>query len=1480
VFPTVCLDCEPIQTSVFVMSTDVTDHSEDSLPKVVTAVDTDDDEMLNSVATDGSSSGNSFSDSDDPSAPPNNDLPEVKDLEVKDRVNVTEKDVSRSGGASSALPKGDKVKDINDDDDITSKAAVALAAVAAAATANNKSPAEAAREARDLAQNFITQATTSSNDSDVAMMHQNSVSSSVTATARDQPVLRTVSLSAVKTHLRQRALETGSTVTDKLCQGDNDTFIQHLLLLEHYRCIDDDAEKEVGLESLNLDDEKAKLQSASHACERLEAILRRIEAAYDSLVDRLPPQSKNINSSENHKDPNDTDDGFEAAVVVPDLLPPCISEKGDVTIEFFRSCLGETHQQSQSTSHRKLCAKEEELSDPSETSVNTKQEVSPAAGTASSLVKDHVKDLIAPLSPGKGGSVFSNMFKRPSAASKSFNVFRKSKRGIHEGKTDASSSSSFDLSTSESTTHQTTLRPGEYVVKIEREMLGLTVENVLERTVVRTVVPNGPAKKAGAKVGSLIVKVGSVETRNLTHFETIDELRQSNRPLQLVMRQISDSSLQSAREEMGRLIKGFGFGTVMDANRFTTDNAHSSEDGESAQPTSRPLIEADLRTDSYTNFIRRRFGEVSTISRSKKDESLAKVCEKLVWILTLLVVGLEREAAHLFSLTDEIGNANGQAVESPLSLRKSKVSSDHHTAKDFVDAAKSISKVLFDFARKKLDTQGSSGSSARPVDGKVGTSQGPAPLVGRNTRGPRRLLLVPGLSSSDDLSVAHDTPLLQIGDVLHRTRSFLADPTSPPAALLRGEVISFLCDILDLDTEMELSEEEAVSSTAGPGAGAGVMNDLGSAGSLLKLIVLNCPIMRSPCCDDATRRNENMIQHSDEQPTHVSSSEFHRLHAGNRFLAVVHRLAASRSTSARISACSLAPVLWAHLDFPYQLQLRGVITRALHDVEVIVRKSTATVLHEIAELVFDSRSVPWLVLMCERAMTDPEPQLRSAAMTLTWHLAEHLPNAFVGDARQGSRYLRRLPNRDDPLFADVYLLQCKLLPVATRLAEDRSPSVRLAVAAQSDRLCDALGDHWSSVIIDVLLSLLSDTDERVRCEAVSCVPRLSEIVLQSTSSIESTSSELSILEALLPASIKLLKDSCVAVRVALATAAGELLTLLVAMARRVAEPSLTPSSDVQPHFERRSDQEVGKKYKMVVDDRLIPTVQLLLNDVDPEVTSAALRAVSNATRSTVQHSRSRHLSVASTDDDVSLASFHSHGSRGEKPVFLPVLSENQVLRLLPTLTELSDSRQWRVRQSAVEIVPALLGCTTMLETRSEISKLCIRLMADHVDAVRKSAAECLCMGGSSLGSHGEDAGGEWISSIVIPIVRKCSIDPLSKQRLLCLKMVEVILLSGVCPSKWYGNSCENIAESPIRELLTIALSLTTDNIANIRLNVGRTLESVIHVFEEEELYKVKEVLAQQLVTENERDGGGDVDVLYFAKRCLLRADFIIGERTL
>jgi hypothetical protein len=207
---------------------------------------------------------------------------------------------------------------------------------------------------------------------------------------------------------------------------------------------------------------------------------------------------------------------------------------------------------------------------------------------------------------------------------------------------------------------------------------------------------------------------------------------------------------------------------------------------------------------------------------------------------------------------------------------------------------------------------------------------------GRGRGGRGSISMVPGIPDMTVDDGSSERLLLQIGDVLQRTRSFLADPTSPPAALLRGEVIACLCDILDADTEMKLSEEESVSATQGSKAGAGPITDLGSAGSLLKLIVLNCPIMRSPRCEEISSENshinEDELNRRFGEKRAISGSDFHRLHAGNRFLAVVHRLAASRSTSARITACSLGPVLWSHLDFAHQLQVSSNKPRNLRPI--------------------------------------------------------------------------------------------------------------------------------------------------------------------------------------------------------------------------------------------------------------------------------------------------------------------------------------------------------------------------------------------------------------------------------------------------------------------------------------------------------------------------------------------------------------------
>jgi len=987
----------------------------------------------------------------------------------------------------------------------------------------------------------------------------------------------------------------------------------------------------------------------------------------------------------------------------------------------------------------------------------------------------------------------------------------------------------------------------DYEIVIDQEMLGLTVENVLERTIIRTLLPDGAAKRTGAKIGSLIAKVGNVDTSNLTHFETIDELRQSQRPLKLTLRHISSDVLRCAREEMGRLIRGRGWASSEEIEENSSRPWRGSlNSNRSTGETFDSLLRE--RWPSKNNSISAASSQNGTPHIFTRTEMMHQSGKDLIRILSLLVVGMGKELSDL---------------RSDASSQQEETKAKHLTSKELNEAIEITSKILLDYARGHPDVV------RKPIDNNSndvnkGSSFFPTPpgrVQGKKHGGPGG-----NTKTVKEKKGRNESPLLRIGDALQRTRSFLVESSSMTAATLRWEIIDYLCVVLDLDTEQELSENEAASSTEG--GEASPINDLGSAGSILKLIVLNCTTAE----DSTINFGEPLDNKSTSTAEQTARNE---RNAGNCFLSVVHRLAASKSVSARVSACSLGPVLWNHLDFPRQLQLRGVITRALHDVDVGVRKATAAVVHEISEMLFDRRAVPWTVLMVERSMTDPEPQLRAAAMTLTWHLAEHLPNAFLGDASKGSLSIRRLPPRTDPTFMDVYLLQCKLLPVASNLAEDRIASVRLSVAAQCDRLCTALGEHWFSVIIDLLQALLSDRDDRVRSEAILCMPRLVESVISGASEDKSVS----VLESLLPQALKMQKDASVLVRSSLATATGELLVFLVGLGGAGGSLSPPPS----PGHGGVNIDEIGsyKYYKKHVDQTLIPLLQKLLQDTNPDVTSASLRAVTNASRSGARD-RSGIPSCShkpDVDDDlVSLASHQSHTSIDRtKPVFIPVLSEEQVLRLLPTLSNLATSTQWRVRQSAVEIVPALLGCTYRLETRNEISKLCINLMSDKVDTVRKTAAECFCLGGSSLARHGEDDGGEWITKIVVPHLRICSQSEDSKQRLLSLKMIDIIITNGLCPSKVsdpasspssFDDSFSSTEESPLRMLLDIASSRASDNVANVRLNVGRVLGSVLFLLDRSDVDYVVSVLEKQLEEETSKANGGDRDVVYFAQQAL------------
>ena len=773
----------------------------------------------------------------------------------------------------------------DNDEEFTSRAAIALAAVAVAANAQHSSPAAAAQAARALAPGIMPGAGMS---------------------PRRNQDMKVVSIQAVKQFMKAKAPK--SVHAQKLANGENDAFLQHLLLLEYF-LVDDESSNHVvpaspskaGERILEIEEEEKEQKAVGMdgifdqelvalAADRVLSMLAIVDGAYDSMVGLLPsvPQPE--------EEENDVDvefDGIEAPAIVPDLLPTCGSTTGDATAEFFRECAGNLTEEEHSgkVDTAKAVPQRENAEKESKDKERHLEKASEDDGSSST---------------GHSGaaSVFSSMFtsvKRSTIGSPRTSlsgVFRK--RSRRHLASDANDRDSLARSGSK----DDGLADGEYSVLIEREMLGLTVENVLERTVVRTVLPGGAAKAAGAQVGSLIVKVGNVETKNLTHFETIDELRQSQRPLRLVMRRVSTESLSLAREEMGRLIRGAGFGAITGGGHESDEKheaaQHSSVNGNTTRPN---------QIQVYSRVLHERWTSEDAVRPKNGEIPLDQAGEKLVWILTLMVHGLECEATKMSSLTD--------AVSSNESLQE-KQQHHHHTAKDYSDAAKSISRVMVDYIKKKLCPENLHREEPTPFSGLTKNA-----VVRRGRRGapPPPPPGARGGTKGSAPALTSDKPLLWIGDVLHRTYTFLADPTSPPAALLRGEVIAFLCDVLDIDAAMELSEEESASSTAGHKAGP--ISDLGSAGSLLKLIVLNCSMMRSPGCG-TTRGKEDLAIEQRRRfglQRQFSTIDAHRLHAGNRFLAVVHRLAASRSLSARVTACSLGPVLWGHLDFPHQLQV-------------------------------------------------------------------------------------------------------------------------------------------------------------------------------------------------------------------------------------------------------------------------------------------------------------------------------------------------------------------------------------------------------------------------------------------------------------------------------------------------------------------------------------------------------------------------------
>lgn len=123
---------------------------------------------------------------------------------------------------------------------------------------------------------------------------------------------------------------------------------------------------------------------------------------------------------------------------------------------------------------------------------------------------------------------------------------------------------------------------------------------------------------------------------------------------------------------------------------------------------------------------------------------------------------------------------------------------------------------------------------------------------------------------------------------------------------------------------------------------------------------------------------------------------------------------------------------------------------------------------------------------------------------------------------------------------------CRMLPLVSRLVEDRAAPLRALVVSMCGDFCLWMGGKWSAVLLDVMLCCFRDKDEAVRAAAVKAVPRAVLALVKSAVTSASTLKYESITKlfvSLIPAMCSMHSDRSDAVRVALCCTLSQVLSL-------------------------------------------------------------------------------------------------------------------------------------------------------------------------------------------------------------------------------------------------------------------------------------------------------------------------------------------------
>ncbi|KAJ8600055.1 hypothetical protein CTAYLR_001840 [Chrysophaeum taylorii] len=203
----------------------------------------------------------------------------------------------------------------------------------------------------------------------------------------------------------------------------------------------------------------------------------------------------------------------------------------------------------------------------------------------------------------------------------------------------------------------------EQEVSLCEARLGMTLENVLEQTVVHEVDVGGAAARSGVRAGALVVGVCGESTAGLLHDEVIDRLRRPTRPLALRLREVDPDRLERRRRESR-------------SATVAASAAWSADVEDLTSPTEAPALTAALRALRAANFVPAEcFSWLGAGEAGEEDE--ARRCERALGALDDALGSPEGEVERqsLFEAVDHAVFAKGlcacvERVEAPPQQRE------------------------------------------------------------------------------------------------------------------------------------------------------------------------------------------------------------------------------------------------------------------------------------------------------------------------------------------------------------------------------------------------------------------------------------------------------------------------------------------------------------------------------------------------------------------------------------------------------------------------------------------------------------------------------------------------------------------------------------------------------------------------------------------------------------------------------------------